>query len=239
MTSLDSQTLPRHLKRGALRGLYAITDERMGGGHVATAQAALEGGARILQLRDKTTPPRQLLPIALQLRVLTRQFGALFIINDSLDLALAARADGVHLGPEDWPVAVARGVLGPHFLIGASCHDLAEARRAEIEGADYIGVGAIFATQTKLDAGDAIGLEALREIARGTMLPIAAIGGIEESNIGDLPAAGAEMACVVSAIARAGNPIAMSEAARCLHLVFQRASESQRQRRMERADEVE
>lgn len=200
--------------RARLRGLYVITDAHMGGGHLSIARAALAGGAKILQLRDKTTAPRPLLEIALQLRALTRQQGALLLINDRLDLALLCEADGVHLGPGDWPLAAVRRVVGPGLLLGASTGTPEEARRAQQEGADYIGIGAVFGTATKTDAGAAIGVPGLAAVLRATTLPAAAIGGLNATNLFSTINAGAQMACVVSAIAGAGDEAAMTAATR-------------------------
>ena len=212
--------LPEFLPRARLRGLYIITDADLGGRHLAIARAALSGGASIVQLRDKTTPLRQLLPIAQELRRLTRAANALFIVNDRADIALAIGADGVHLGPDDLPVADARRVLGPHKIIGASCGSVEEAIAAHGAGADYIGAGAIFGTQTKLDAGDAIGLETLRAIVESTPLPVAAIGGVSLENIASTRQHGASMACVISAVTNAGDDAAMQHAARELAARF-------------------
>ena len=208
-----------------LRGLYVITDAQLGGGHLAIARAALRGGARVIQLRDKTTAPRPLLQIARELRDLTREFDALFLVNDQLDLALLSGADGVHLGPDDWPIAavraVARSIAPRNFLIGASCGTPAEARAAKLEGADTIGIGAVYATQTKTDAGSAIGLDGLRAVMSATDLPAAAIGGIDSTNLGAVAASGVAMACVISAIAKAGDETAMETATRELNRLFQ------------------
>lgn len=221
--------------RHRLRGLYVITDEHWGNrhaaeqrihdagqraanGHIAIARAALRGGAGIIQLRDKSASAAQLLPVARELRRLTQLSGALFILNDRVDMALACDADGVHLGPDDLPLADARRRLSPHCIIGASCGDIEEARRAAQRGADYIGAGAVFATTTKSDAGAPIGLENLRAITAATTLPVAAIGGIGQSNIAQVVEAGAVMACVVSAVSAAGDEAAMTEATRALIL---------------------
>ena len=209
-------SLPQFLPRARLRGLYVITDARLGGGHLTIARAALSGGARILQLRDKSTPLPELLPIAREIHRLAREGAALFIINDRADVALAVEADGVHLGPDDLPLSAARRVLGPHKIIGASCGTPAEAVAAWRAGADYIGAGAVFGTQTKLDAGDAIGLENLRAICEATPLPVAAIGGLSRDNIASTRAAGAQMACVISAVTSAGDDAAMTQATRDL-----------------------
>ncbi len=203
-----------------LSGLYVITEERAPGGHEAMTRAAISGGARILQLRDKSTPLRQLQAIARVLRQLTRAAGVLFIINDNAQLALEVQADGVHLGPDDFSPTQARQLLRDNFLIGVSCGNASEAKIAAQSGADYIGAGAVFGTQTKLDAGEAIGLGVLREITEATHLPVAAIGGIGLSNITQVRAAGAKMACVISEISREENEKAMAEKTRALAQQF-------------------
>lgn len=200
-------------KKSSFRGLYVITDEHLGH-HVSITKAALEGGASIIQLRDKSTPSRQLLEIGKSIRSLTADAGALFIVNDKVDLALIAGADGVHLGPDDWPVAEVRRIVDERFIIGASCGTPDEAMRAEAEGANYIGIGAVFATATKGDAGAPIGIEGLKAVMEASRLPKAAIGGVNATNI-QLPIeAGADMACVVSAVAAAGDYGAMVRATR-------------------------
>ncbi len=203
-----------------LSGLYVLTHHAWGGGHESIARAALRGGARIVQLRDKHSPPAALEAVGHRLRALTRDFNALLLVNDDARLARAIEADGVHLGPDDASPAEARAVLGGSALIGVSCGTVEEARRAFAQGASYIGAGAVFGTATKADAGEAIGLDALRAIVRATTLPVAAIGGVDGSNIALLRACGARMACVISAIARAGGEDAMEQAARALSVAF-------------------
>lgn len=197
-----------------LRGLYVLTDAQMGGGHIAIARAALRGGARVIQLRDKTTEPRPLLKIARELRRLTREFDALFLINDRLDLALLCEADGIHLGPGDWPIRDVRAVVPREFIIGASCGTPTEARAAQSAGADTIGIGAVYATSTKTDAGGAIGLDGLHAVMNATTLPAAAIGGIGASNIAAVAACGVPMICAISAVADTGDEAAMEAATR-------------------------
>ena len=211
-----SSPFHNRLLHNRLSGLYIITDARLGGGHLPITRAALAGGARIIQLRDKTTPPREILEIALEMRALTRQCGAIFLINDRLDLALLCEADGVHLGPDDFPVSEVRRVLGLEKLIGASTATPQEAQIAQNQGADYLGIGAVFGTQTKSDAGAAIGLGNLRAVLDATTLPAAAIGGLDLSNAQSTIDAGAKMACVVSAVAGAGDEAAMTRATRNL-----------------------
>jgi thiamine-phosphate pyrophosphorylase len=213
--------LPLHLLRSRLRGLYVITHDvatpsGQGDSHLHMARAALAGGASVIQLRAKELPIAKTLQMAHEIRHLTRHYNALFIVNDRVDVALCARADCVHIGTDDMPVAEARRVLGPHCLIGASCGDPDEARHAERAGADYIGAGAVFGTATKSDAGAAIGIRALRAIVDATTLPVTAIGGITQDNIASVFAAGAVMACVISAIAYAGDGEAMTVATRDL-----------------------
>ena len=203
-------------KIARLRGLYVLTDAQMGGGHLPIARAALRGGARVIQLRDKTTAPRPLLQIAREIRRLTSQHDALLMVNDDLALALLCEADGAHLGPDDWPVGAVRGAVPAGFLIGASCGTPAEARAAQQAGADTIGIGAVYATSTKTDAGEAIGLDGLRAVMNATTLPAAAIGGINRENIGPVAQTGIAMICAISAIARAGDETAMEAATRQL-----------------------
>ncbi len=191
-----------------------LTDEQLGGGHLSIARAALRGGAAIIQLRDKSTPLRALLPIAYELRRITRESGALLILNDRIDITLAVEADGVHLGPDDLPVHEARRILGPHRLIGASCGNAEEAGLATQAGADYVGAGAIYGTATKADAGAPIGIQGLREILQATNLPVAAIGGVNMANVREVIDAGAVMACVISAITSAGDEEGMTSATR-------------------------
>lgn len=136
-----------------------------------------------------------------------REAGVLFIVNDRLDLALAAGADGVHLGQHDLPVRAARSVVGDRLLIGCSTNTVDEAQQAVSDGADYLGVGAIFPTSTKSDARPA-GIARLREIRSAVDVPIVAIGGITASNASEALAAGAEMVAVITAIADAPDPVA-------------------------------
>lgn len=206
----------RAQRRAGLRGLYVVTDARAPGGHVAMARAALQGGAKIIQLRDKTANTRELLAMAHKIRQLTRDADALFFINDRVDVAVAAEADGVHLGPDDLPLEIARPIIGTEMLLGVSCADETEAREAQNGGADYIGAGAVFGTQTKLDAGAAIGVDALRAIVRATTLPVAGIGGVTRENLRAIIETGARMACVVSAIASAPDELGMQAATRKL-----------------------
>ena len=193
--------------------LYVITDRRWEGGRdpVEVAQAAIRGGATAIQLRYKELPVRELLRVGRRLREVTREHGVLFIVNDRADLALALEADGVHLGQDDLPLPAARRVVGPRLLIGVSVADEGEALRAQREGADYLGVGPIFATATKDDAGAPVGLERLRQLRRVSHLPLVAIGGIGPKNAAQVVQAGADGVAVVSAVV--GQPDVAAAAA--------------------------
>jgi len=201
--------------RPRVEGLYVITraDPCRGVSHAEVARAALEGGARVVQLRDKNATTRQLLEAAQTIRQLTRQAGALFFVNDRLDVALAAEADGVHLGENDLPVETARKLAGSRLLIGASASTPEEALEAAEAGADYLGVGCIFATPSKEDAGPPLGVGIIRRIKAVTSLPIIAVGGINAKNARAVLEAGADGIAVLSAISRAQD---MTAAARNL-----------------------
>ncbi len=205
-------------KRERLRGVYVITDPQLGGGHLAGARAALQGGARIIQLRDKHATTRQLIEYALALRTLTRDYDALLIINDRLDVALAVEADGVHLGQDDMPIALARRLTGEGLIIGVSAETVEEAVRAEADGADYLGVGPMFTTATKPDAGTPVGPERLRAIKQRVRIPVFGIGGITLANAPQVLQAGADGICVISAVLTAPDP---AEATRQLVALFE------------------
>ncbi len=204
------------LKRGARRvaelhrrlRLIVITDRDLAAPREVAdvVGAALPAGAPAVQLRDKVLPPRDLLPLARRLRADTHAAGALFFVNDRLDLALAAGADGVHLGPDDLPVAAARRIAPPGFLIGHSADDPDAARAAVAAGADYIGCGTVFPTRTKADAGAAIGVGRVGEVARSVDVPVVAIGGVTVRNAPQVLAAGAAGCAVVSAVMGATDP---------------------------------
>ena len=186
--------------------LYVITDEQVSRGrsHLEVAEAAILGGADVVQLRDKTASGGRLYQVALVLRRLTREARIPFLVNDRLDIALATDADGVHLGQNDLPASVARRLLGPGRILGVSAETAEEAVRAEKDGADYLGVGPVFeARGTKSDAGEPVGLERIVRIRRQCGLPIVAIGGIDAENARLVREAGADSAAVISAVAAA------------------------------------
>ncbi|MDQ3547824.1 MAG: thiamine phosphate synthase [Chloroflexota bacterium] len=189
---------------------YLVTDARAGSVErlVEICRAALDGGVTAIQLRAKGWTDRQLLDAAQSLGPFCRDSGALFIVNDRLDIALAAGADGVHLGIDDLPVAVARRLLGPEAVIGYSPDNDADRRTAEAAGANYLGIGPVYRTGTKLDAGDAIGLDGLRRVVSATRLPVIGIGGITIEQAADVVNMGAVGVAVVGAIFFTADPTA-------------------------------
>lgn len=171
----------------------------------ALLEAVLAGGCRVVQLREKTMPMAELYPLARGLRERCRQAAALFIVNDRADLALAVEADGLHVGQDDLPAAAARRLLRPGMLLGVSTHDEPQARQALEDGADYIAVGSMFPTGTK--AGfQLVGPDLLRRLRPAIPVPLVGIGGITEANVGEVMAAGADAAAVISAVCAAPDP---------------------------------
>jgi len=188
-----------------MKGFYFITDAELSlAGSASDITKALRAGATMVQYRRKSGSSAALYAEALQLKALCRN--ALFLVNDRLDIALAVDADGVHIGQEDLPLPVVRRLLKPEKVIGVSVRSLAEARKAEAEGADYLGVGPIFFTATKADAGHPTGIALLRQIREACQLPLAAIGGITLANAPEVIAAGADMICAISAVVTAPDP---------------------------------
>ncbi|MFZ5596648.1 MAG: thiamine phosphate synthase [Bacillota bacterium] len=185
--------------------LYVITGQSFSKGRSLSSvvKAALEGGAGIIQLREKRMTGRELVEAGLAVRELTRESGALFIVNDRLDIALAVGADGVHLGQDDMPLEVARRVAGPDMIIGISTHSLDQAIEAERGGADYIGVGPLFETRSKEDICAPVGLDLLREVSAGVRIPKVGIGGVKDHNVGSVMEAGADMVAVITAVVAA------------------------------------
>ena len=182
-----------------MKGYYFITDARLSrAGNISDVRCALAAGVKVVQYRAKDTGTRDMLAEALELKRLCQ--GAIFLVNDRVDVALAVDADGVHLGQEDLPCDEARRLLGPGKIIGITVSCLEEALSAARQGADYLGVSPIFATQTKLDAGIPTGLTLLREVSTAVSLPLAAIGGLTLQNTSEAIAAGAQMVCAISAV---------------------------------------
>jgi thiamine-phosphate pyrophosphorylase len=188
--------------------VYLVTEEAFSAGRssVDIATAALAAGVRVIQVREKEGTARRALEVAQALRESTRQFDALLLIDDRIDIALAVDADGVHLGQQDVPVSVARRLLGQDALIGLSITEETQLDRPDASEADYLGVGAVFPTETKGDA-DLTGLNLVR-LARGRArgAPVVAIGGITPENAAEVIRAGADSLAVITAITRAADP---------------------------------
>ena len=195
------------MRRFQQAGLYLVTSQALSRGRstLEIVDAALAGGVRLIQLREKEMPMPDFLRLATQIRARTASAKALLIINDRLDVALAVGADGVHLGQADFPIAPARR-LAPDLIIGASTHSPAEAQAAEHAGASYINVGPLFPTQTKQISGEFLGLEGLSKIARHVTIPWTVMGGIKQKHIPDLLKAGARTIAVVTAVTAAADP---------------------------------
>ncbi|GIX46295.1 MAG: thiamine-phosphate synthase [Candidatus Tectimicrobiota bacterium] len=202
-----------------LCGLYVITDARLipRQRFVETVEAALRGGARMVQLREKEAPAEEIIRLGRALLEVTRRYGVPLIVNDRPEIARAIGADGVHVGRDDPPVAEARALLGPQAIVGASCYgELARALAAEQAGASYVAFSTPFPSPTKAKSTDT-SLEVLREAKRRLRVPVFAIGGITLANAPQVIAAGADGIAVVSAVFGADD---VEAAARALAQLF-------------------
>lgn len=207
--TLESNLLAygRHQKLQTAR-LYLVTspNDRL----FSVVEAALQGGLTIVQYRDKESDDALRLDNAQKLCQLCRRYDALFLVNDRVDIAIAVNADGVHLGQQDLPIAVAKQLLGPQHIVGRSTTNPEEMKRAIAEGADYIGVGPVYATPTKVDK-PAAGLDYVRHATRNASIPWFAIGGINMNNFDDVLLAGAERVAVVRALMQAEQPTLVTQ----------------------------
>jgi thiamine-phosphate pyrophosphorylase len=182
------------------RRICLITDRRISGLSLsAMVRQSIRSGIKVIQIREKDMPKKDLYKEMLRIRQLTAQQNVTLIVNDHVDIALATNADGVHLGQDDMPVREARKILGTHSLIGISAHTIHQAVQAEHEGADYIGFGPVFFTDTK-DAGTPRGIPMLKKVRRSVRVPLVAIGGITSENAREVLDAGADAVAVASAI---------------------------------------
>ncbi len=202
--TIERKMLSRLLRQDKLKhicGLYVIIDTQSlrGRSHVEVARQVIHGGARVIQLRDKVMTKKALLPIAHQLKTLCVEQGVLFIMNDYFDLAIETGADGLHVGQDDLPVRVARKLLPIDTILGASVSTVEQAVAAQSEGADYIGVSAIYPTLSK-EAVEVVGLERMRQIKQAVNLPLVALGGIMKDNAAEVISAGADSVAVISAV---------------------------------------
>ncbi len=195
----------RHLKLGKV---YPVTASNNLNGldHAQLVEQYLEGGIRFLQVREPTLPDSLLYPQLLKIQSLCEALGAQFLINDRVDLALAARAHGVHLGQDDLPVRVARDLLGKEAIIGLSTHNRRQFLDAQAQDVDYIAMGPIFSTSTKETENLPLGVEALGDLIADSRYPVVAIGGISLETAPQVWTAGADSVAVISDIANAGDP---------------------------------
>lgn len=186
--------------------LYALTDASAPGSHVEQVREYADAGVRIIQVRDKLASSRALYETVVAALEITRPRGVRLIVNDRVDVALAAGADGVHVGQDDLPAESAREILGPLAIIGISTHSLAQAAAAAGLPVDYVAIGPVFATSTKANPDPVVGLEGLRAVRAAVTTPLVAIGGITLEKAPDVFAAGADSVAVVSDL-RAGASV--------------------------------
>jgi thiamine-phosphate pyrophosphorylase len=192
--------------------LYLITDRLQTGGRqlVDVVEAALKGGVRAVQLREKDLNTKELYELAFELRKLTRQYQARLFINDRADIALAVDADGVHLGNSSLPIYRVRALVGPHKFIGVSCHNQLNVITAQEKGADFVTFGPVYHTPSKTIYGNPVGLDLLETVSSISTIPVIALGGIKNEKIPAVLARGADGIAVVSAIIAATDPEAES-----------------------------
>lgn len=188
--------------------LHILTDTRLQSrfSHVELAEMAIAGGADTIQFRHKEGSTREMIEIATQMKRLCADKNVMFIVNDRLDIAMATQAHGVHLGQDDFPIPVARELLGKNRIIGGSAATMEDARKCLADGADYVGFGPIYPTGSKNDAGPVSGIETLRKIVEAIPIPIIAIGGVDERNAYDVMRAGAHGIAVISAVCCREDP---------------------------------
>ncbi len=191
--------------------LHILTDTSLQDrwSHLDLAQAALAGGADTVQYRSKGGATRRMVTEAVALRELCRRKGIPLVVNDRVDVAIAADADGVHLGDDDLPIPIARDLLGPHRIIGGSSDNTEEAAARRRDGADYAGIGPVFATGSKRDTGPVLGLDGLARAVRDAGLPLIAIGGIGPENLESVLATGVHGVAVLGAVCLADDPAAV------------------------------
>ncbi|MDI6774333.1 MAG: thiamine phosphate synthase [Verrucomicrobiota bacterium] len=197
------------MRRFVQAGLYVVTSREFSAGRSTPAivKAALDAGVSLIQLREKSLSKRELLAFGREVRALTAAVGAILIVNDYVDVAMALDADGVHLGQEDFSIAEARRIA-PDLIVGASTRSAAQAEEAQCAGASYVNIGPLFPTSTKEKAAAWLGLDGLRAIAGRLTIPFTVMGGIKAHHIPDLLAAGARTVAVVSAVTAAADPAA-------------------------------
>lgn len=189
------------------KGLYCITAEKysLGRDNITVAREMISAGVKIIQYREKEKNKKEKYIQCLRLREITKQNGVFFIVNDDVDIAIAVKADGVHVGQDDMPVEVVRSIVGKEMIIGVSTHSPSQALGAMRDGADYIGAGPLYPTKTKDNVCDAVGLEYLDFAVKNIAIPIVAIGGIKRHNLPDVLRRGAGCAAMVTEITSSPN----------------------------------
>jgi len=195
------------MQRFRKAGVYLVTSGNMSSGRstLEILRSAIDGGIRLVQLREKELLPEEFMKLAIEARRLTADAGALLIINDWLDIAQAVGADGVHLGQNDFSVKEARK-LAPDMIIGASTHSVEEALQAQDDGASYVNIGPLFSTKTKEWSAEFLGMAGLKKISSVVRVPFTVMGGIKKKHIQELRAAGVRIVAVVTEITAAENP---------------------------------
>lgn len=209
--SIEKSILPANKKQRLvsyfLDNIYGLTASKYSRGrdNISVVTSLLKGGARIIQYREKLHTRRTMSEEAKKIRKLTREYGALFIVNDYIDLALMAEADGIHLGQDDWPITEARKIVGENMIIGVSTHSPKQAEQALEDGADYLGIGPVFSTNTKENVCDAVGTEYVKYAAENVRVPWVAIGGIKEHNMDKVCNNGASCIAMVTELTLADD----------------------------------
>jgi len=211
--------LTRQDKMKQMRGLYVVIDTQAlkSRSHLQVTRQVIKGGAKVIQLRDKTMDRGPLFIIASEMKTLCAQHGVLFIINDFVDIALAVKADGVHLGQSDIPVSVARKILPIDMLIGCSVTSVKMAKQAQLDGADYIAVSGIYPTNSKNDVKP-LGTGLIKRVKKTVNMPLVGIGGIKLKHVAELKKNGVDAIAVISAVLGARSP---ETAARQLSRIFE------------------
>jgi thiamine-phosphate pyrophosphorylase len=191
----------------AFYGVYPVITEKfcLNGSSIKTLKQVLKGGAKIIQMREKDYPKNRILIMAKTFRTLTKKAGALLIINDHIDIAIAVKADGVHLGQDDQPCTEAKKIA-PGIIVGVSTHNIREALKAKADGADYINIGPVFPTKTKETFCNSLGLRKIKQISRAANMPFTVMGGIKKNNIKEVLRAGAKTVAMITEITMNKNP---------------------------------
>jgi thiamine-phosphate pyrophosphorylase len=188
--------------------IHVITDTELQTrfSHIDLANMAIAGGADTIQFRQKIGSTREMIETARQIKQLCNDHGVTFIVNDRLDIAIASDSDGVHLGQDDFPISLARDLLGDQKIIGGSAVTLEEAQKCLVDGADYIGFGPVFPTTSKVDVGPVTGIDFMKEVLDKIPLPFVAIGGVNADNTPEVIRAGAHGIAVISAVCCQQDP---------------------------------